>query len=157
MVSIPVASCAAPDAEVSILNREPTVASKKLVIGDLGWDEGVAVSNLTKALLEQELGYDRVELKTLDVASLFERVGSGELDAFQDVWLPNHQEYLSEVQENIDLLEPWYEGTTRVGIAAPSYMNITSIPQLNLTATEEIGGIKEEAAISKRNAWFWVE
>src|SRR5215217_2525708 len=130
-------------------NQEPT-KNKELVIGDIGWDESVAVSNLTKALLEDELGYDSVELKTLGVASLFERVGSGELDAFQDVWLPNHQEYLSEVQDNIDLLEPWYKGTTRVGIAAPSYMNITSIPQLNLTATEEIGGIKKEAAISKR-------
>ncbi len=123
---------------------------KELVIGDLGWDEGVAISNLTKALLEDELGYDSVELQTLDAASLFEGVGNGETDAFQDVWLPNHQEYLSEVQDDVDLLEPWYTGTTRVGIATPSYMNITSIPQLNQTATEEIGGIKQESTISKR-------
>jgi glycine betaine/proline transport system substrate-binding protein len=86
----------------------------------------------------------------LDIASLFEGVGNGEADAFQDVWLSNHQEYLSEVQDNVDLLEPWYTGTTRVGIAAPSYMNITSIPQLNQTPTEEIDGFKPEAAISKR-------
>ena len=124
--------------------------SKDLVIGDVGWDEGVAVSNLTKALLEEELGYGSVELETLDAASLFEGVGSGELDAFQDVWLPNHQQYLSGVQDDVELLDPWYRGTTRVGIAAPSYMNITSIPQLNLTATKEIGGIKPEATLSKR-------
>jgi glycine betaine/proline transport system substrate-binding protein len=130
-------------------NKEPT-KNKELVIGDTGWDESVAVSNLTKALLEDELGYDSVELKTLGVASLFERVGSGELDAFQDVWLPNHQEYLSRVQNNVELLDPWYRDTTRVGIAVPRYMNISSIPQLNLTAVEEIGGIKPEAAISKR-------
>jgi glycine betaine/proline transport system substrate-binding protein len=62
--------------------------SNELVIGDAGWDESVAVSNLTKALLEKELDYGRVEINTLDVASLFERVGNGELDAFQDVWIP---------------------------------------------------------------------
>ena len=130
-------------------NIEPT-ESKKLVIGDIGWDEGVAASNLTKVLLEDDLGYDSVELKTLDVASLFERVGSGDLDAFQDVWIPNHQEYLSGVQNDVELLDPWFQGTAKVGIAAPRYMNITTIPQLNQTATEEIGGIKPEAAISKR-------
>ena len=124
--------------------------SKELIIGDAGWDESVAVSNLTKALLEDELDYDSVEIKTLDVASLFERVGNGDLDAFQNVWIPNYQEHLSEVQNNVELLDPWFQGTTRVGIAVPSYMNITSIPQLNLTTTEEIVGIKPEAAISKR-------
>lgn len=124
--------------------------SNELVIGDAGWDESVAVSNLTKALLEKELDYDSVEIETLDVASLFERVGNGDLDAFQDVWIPNHQEHLSGVQNNVELLDPWFQGTTRVGIAVPSYMNITSIPQLSLTTTEEIVGIKSEAAISKR-------
>ena len=124
--------------------------SSKLVIGDAGWDESVAVSNLTKALLEKELDYDSVEIKTLDVASLFERVANGDLDAFQDVWIPNHQEHLSGVQNNVELLDPWFQGTTRVGIAVPSYMDITSIPQLDLTTAEEIVGIKPEAAISKR-------
>ena len=124
--------------------------SNELVIGDAGWDESVAVSNLTKALLEKELDYDSVEIETLDVASLFERVGNGDLDAFQDVWIPNHQEHLSGVQNNVELLDPWFQGTTRVGIAVPSYMDITSIPQLDLTTAEEIVGIKPEAAISKR-------
>lgn len=124
--------------------------NKDLVIGDAGWDESVAVSNLTKTLLEDELDYDSVEIKSLDIASLFERVGNGDLDAFQDVWIPNYQEHLSEVQNNVELLDPWFQGTTRVGIAVPSYMNITSIPQLNLTTIEEIDGIKPEATISKR-------
>jgi glycine betaine/proline transport system substrate-binding protein len=147
MIGIFTAGCA--DLEKNLTETKEPTKNKELVIGDIGWDEGVAVSNLTKALLEDELGYDSVELKTLDVASLFERVGNGELDAFQDVWIPSHQEYLSGVQNNVELLDPWYRGTTRVGIAVPSYMNITSIPQLNLTAAEEIAGIKQEAAISK--------
>ena len=101
---------------------------KKITIGATSWDESVAVSNLTKVLLEDELGYDRVELKTLDTASLFESVSSGDLDVFQAVRLPNHQRYLSSAQDEVELLDPWFQGTPRIGIAVPRYMNITSIP-----------------------------
>jgi glycine betaine/proline transport system substrate-binding protein len=33
---------------------------KELTIGATSWDESVAISNLTKALLNDELGYDSV-------------------------------------------------------------------------------------------------
>jgi glycine betaine/proline transport system substrate-binding protein len=123
---------------------------KELTIGTTSWDESVAISNLTKALLEDELGYDSVELKTLDVASLFEGVGSGEVDAFQAMRIPDHQEHLSSAQDEVELLDPWLQDTPRIGVAAPSYMNITSIPQLNQTGATEIVGIEPEAEISKR-------
>ena len=123
---------------------------KELTIGATSWDESVAISNLTMALLEDELGYDSVELTTLDVASLFEGVGSGEVDAFQAVRIPDHQEHLSPAQDEVELLDPWLQDTTRVGVAAPSYMNITSIPQLNQTGATEIVGIEPEAELSKR-------
>ena len=102
------------------------------------------------AIQEKEINYDNVKIETLKVSSLFERVGNGDLDAFQDVCIPNHQEHLSGIQNNVELLDPWFQGTTRVGIAVPNYINITSIPQLDLTTAEEIVGIKPEAAISKR-------
>jgi|SRR5215210_2197616 glycine betaine/proline transport system substrate-binding protein len=124
--------------------------NKQLILGDRGWDEGVAISNLTKALLEDELGYDRVELKTLDAEPLFEGVRDDGLAAFQDVWMPNDQEYLSSVQDDVEVFDPWFQDATRFGIAAPSYMNITSIPQLNQTGATEIVGIEPEAAISRR-------
>lgn len=124
-------------------------SESKLTIGSTGWDESVAISNLTKALLTDELGYDRVELKTLDVASTFKSVGSGDLDAFQAVRLPDHQKYLDSSQDGTKLLDPWFRGTTKVGIAAPSYMGITSIGQLKQTGAEEIIGIEPEAQISK--------
>src|SRR5919199_1853843 len=123
---------------------------KKIAIGATNWDESIAVSNLTKVLLEDELGYDRVELKTLDTASLFESVSGGDLDAFQAVRLPNHQRYLSSAQDEVELLGPWFQGAPRVGIAVPSYMNIRSIPQLNQTGAEEIIGIEPDVAVSKR-------
>ena len=125
-------------------------SERKLTLGTTGWDESVAVSDLTMVLLKDELGYDRVELKTLDVASSFESVGSGDLDAFQAVRLPNHQKYLSSTQDDVELLGPWFQGAPRVGIAVPSYMNIRSIPQLNQTGAEEIIGIEPDVAVSKR-------
>jgi glycine betaine/proline transport system substrate-binding protein len=123
---------------------------KQLVLGDRGWDESVAVSNLTKALLENEFGYDSVELRTLDADPLFAGVRDGDVDAFQDVWIPNDQEYLSPVRDDVEVFDPWFQDATRFGIAAPSYMNIKSIPQLNQTGATEIVGIEPEAAISKR-------
>lgn len=137
MAGILMSGCAGPE-------------NKQLILGDKGWDEGVAISNLTKALLEDELGYDRVELKTLDADPLFEGLRDGGLDAYQDVWMPNDQEYLSAAQDDLEVLDPWFQDTTRFGIAAPSYMNITSIPQLNQTGATEIAGIEPEAAISRR-------
>ena len=137
VVSILVAGCTGPE-------------NKQLVLCDRGWDESVAISNLTKTLLENELGYDSVELHTSDADSLFEGVRDGDLDAFQDVWMPNDQEYLSHPQDDIEVFDPWFQDATRFGIAAPSYMNITSIPQLNQTGATEIVGIEPEAAISKR-------
>ncbi len=124
--------------------------NRKLVIGNIGWDENVAVSNLTKALLEDELGYGNVQLQTLDVALLFEGVGDGELDAFQDVWLPNHRRLLNEVADDVVLLDPWFQGQTRFGIAVPSYINVRTIPQLNQTEIREILGIEPGAVISER-------
>src|SRR5215217_4449762 len=119
-------------------------AENKVTIGITDWDESIAVSNLTQVLLKDELGYDSVVLKTLDVASLFEGVGSGDVDAFQAVRMPDHQEYTSAAQGEVELLDPWFQGTTRIGIAVPGYMSITSLPQLNQTGATEIVGIEPE-------------
>ena len=61
----------------------------KLTLGYVGWDESVAISNLTKVLLEEELGYVEVELREGSPESVVRGVGSGKLNAFQDVWLPH--------------------------------------------------------------------
>jgi len=120
---------------------------KELKLGNIGWDENEAVSNLTKVLLEDELGYEKVELRTLDVGPLYEGVGNGDLDAFQDVWLPAHRDYVAGVEENTELLGSWFQGTTKFGIAVPSYMNITSLEELNDTNVDLILGI-EPGAVS---------
>ena len=122
-----------------------------LTLGNIGWQENVAVANLTKAVLEEDLNYDEVELKTLDVGLLFEGVAGGDLDAFQDVWIPNHTQLLSEVENDVEHLDPWYEGTTSFGLAVPSYMKgVNSIADLNQSGAERIIGIEPGAIITTK-------
>jgi glycine betaine/proline transport system substrate-binding protein len=122
-----------------------------LTLGNIGWTENVAVANLTKTVLEEDFDYKEVELKTLDVGLLFEGVAGGELHAFQDVWMPNHEQLLSEVDNDVEHLKPWYEGETTFGLAVPSYMKgVDSIADLNQSGAERIIGIKPGAVISTK-------
>src|SRR5918997_4664808 len=130
---------------------EESAANKTLTLGDIGWPESIAVSNLTKVVLEEDLGYQEVELKTLDVGLLFEGVARGDLHAFQDMWLPNHRELLAEVEDDVEQLDPWYEGETTFGLAVPTYMEgVTSIADLNQSGAERIIGIEPGAVISEQ-------
>ncbi|HZG62373.1 MAG TPA: glycine betaine ABC transporter substrate-binding protein, partial [Rubrobacteraceae bacterium] len=66
--------------------------TKTLDIADIGWTENTAIANLTKVLLEEEIGYDQVLINNrAELTEVYEAVATGELDAFQDVWLPNQQ------------------------------------------------------------------
>jgi glycine betaine/proline transport system substrate-binding protein len=116
---------------------------KVLTLANIGWDENVAVSNLTKALLEDELDYERVDINTSeDLDSTYQEVASGDLDAFQDVWLPNQEALLERVAADVGHLDPWYLGETEQGMAVPAYMDVSSIDQLNATDAELIYGIE---------------
>jgi glycine betaine/proline transport system substrate-binding protein len=119
-----------------------------LLLANIGWDENVAVSNLTKVLLEDELGYQSVEIRTNDDLDVTYRdVASGEVDAFQDVWLPNQQANLDEVAEEVEHLDPWFLGKTKQGMAVPAYMDVKSIPQLNSTDVKFIWGIESSSVM----------
>jgi glycine betaine/proline transport system substrate-binding protein len=124
-------------------------ASKSLTLGSIGWTENIAVSNLTKVVLGDEMDYD-VQLKgPLDLGPMFQGLASGDLNAFQDVWLPNHEQYLSkpQIKPQVEVLDPWYQGTTKFGITVMGYMKgITSIADLPKAGTDEITGIEPGAA-----------
>src|SRR5918997_1732843 len=95
------------------------------------------LSDLTKVLLEDELNFERVEITAGDLESTFQDVASGELDAFQDVWLPNQEALLEQVAEDVEHLEPWFLGETKQGMAVPDYMGDgRSIAQLNGTGAQ---------------------
>ncbi|HEX5914557.1 MAG TPA: glycine betaine ABC transporter substrate-binding protein [Rubrobacter sp.] len=114
-----------------------------LLLANIGWDENVAVSNLTKVLLEDELGYESVDIRTQDnLNATYRDVASGELDAFQDVWLPNQKANLDQVAEDVEHLDPWFLGETKQGMAVPAYMDVRSIDQLNGTDAQFILGIE---------------
>jgi glycine betaine/proline transport system substrate-binding protein len=123
--------------------------SKELTLGYIGWDENVAVSTLTEVLLEEEFGYE-VELQLSDeavVKQVYMGVAEGDLDAFQDVWIPNQKEYLSEVEDDVEHLDPWFEGKTAQGIAVPYYMDVQSLSELDQAGTDMINGIEPGSAV----------
>jgi glycine betaine/proline transport system substrate-binding protein len=119
-----------------------------LLLANIGWDENVAVSNLTKVLLEDELHYERVDIDTSeDLDSTYQRVASGEVDAFQDVWLPNQQALLDQVAEEVEHLDPWFLGKTKQGMAVPAYMDVKGIEELNGTDAKFILGIEPSSVM----------
>ena len=123
-----------------------------LTLGELtGWPENAAVDGVTKVILEEDLGYDEVKIEFLDVGLLFEGVAGGDLDAYQDVWLPNHKKLLAEVEDDVEHLDPWYTGRTTFGLAVPNYMSdVKSIADLNQSGATEIIGIEPGAVISEQ-------
>jgi glycine betaine/proline transport system substrate-binding protein len=123
--------------------------SKTLTLGNIGWTENVAISNLTKVVMGEELDYE-VSLKgPLDLGPMFQGLANNDIQAFQDVWLPNNQNYLDkpQIKPRVELLSPWFQGTTKYGITVLSYMEgITSIADLNDAGTNEITGIEAGAS-----------
>lgn len=115
--------------------------SKELKLSlNSGWIESVAIAALTKALLENDLGYETVEMENLELGPLFQGVASGELDAFQDLWLPStHKSYWEKVKDDVVHIKPWYKGEVNLGLAVPNYAEAQSIADLP-RLSDEFGG-----------------
>ena len=122
-------------------------SGKTLDIADIGWTENTAIAQTTKLLLEEELGYEEVTVHTSDLDSVYEDVAEGDLDAFQDVWLPNQRYLLSSVEDDVEQLSFSYEGETEQGIAVPSYINTTSLDRLNESDADLILGIEPTSVV----------
>jgi glycine betaine/proline transport system substrate-binding protein len=120
---------------------------KTLDVADIGWTENTAIAQTTKVLLEEQLGYEEVTVRTSDLDSVYEDVAEGNLDAFQDVWLPNQRHLLGSVEDDVEQLGFSYEGETEQGIAVPSYMDTASLDQLNESDAELILGIEPTSVV----------
>jgi len=134
---------------VSSPSARAASSGKTLKLGSIGWDENVALANLTKVVLEQDLGYENVELRQLGVDDIFSGVASGDLDAFQDVWLPStHKAYWDKYGDRLVRLDSWYTGTASLGLTVPDYVRAESIPDLKRDANrygDRIVGIESGA------------
>lgn len=98
------------------------------------WDCAAASTNVVKAALEEEMGYD-VELYPVAAAAMWQAVGTGDVDAMVTAWLPvTHAEYYDKVKDSVEKLGP-IAGGARLGWAVPSYVTeVDSIDQLNENA-----------------------
>ncbi len=114
-------------------------AAKSITIGNIGWDEDVAVNNVLKILLQDMYGY-HVTLQLADAGLLYQGVSNGGVDAFMDTWLPNTQKiYWAKYGGKVDKLQPWYHGDANIGLAVPDYVKAKSIADLN-TYRSDFGG-----------------
>ncbi len=105
-------------------------AKKHIKLGYVNWAEGVAMTNLAKAIFEEKLDYT-CEITMADVAPIFTSIANGDYDAFLDAWLPvTHESYIEEYGDNLVNLGINYEGA-RIGLVVPSYVEIDSIEEMN--------------------------
>ncbi|MDX3454996.1 ABC transporter permease/substrate binding protein [Streptomyces sp. ME02-8801-2C] len=93
---------------------------KKVTIGYIPWDEGIATTFLWKELLE-ERGFD-VTTTQYAAGPLYTGLATGQIDFQTDSWLPvTHAEYWKKYGDQLDDLGKWY-GPTSLELAVPSYV-----------------------------------
>ncbi|MFF7771610.1 ABC transporter permease/substrate binding protein [Streptomyces massasporeus] len=120
---------------------------KKITIGYIPWDEGVASTFLWKEVLEQR-GYE-VEAKQFDAGPLYTSLAQGDIDFQTDAWLPTtHAQYWKKYGKQLDDLGAWYDKTS-LELSVPAYMKgIDSLADLKGKASEfggKITGIESSA------------
>ncbi|MGW3849993.1 ABC transporter permease/substrate binding protein [Streptomyces fagopyri] len=122
---------------------------KKISIGYIPWDEGVASTFLWKEILE-ERGY-QVDVKQFDAGPLYTSLAQGDVDFETDSWLPTtHAEYWKKYGKQLDDLGSWY-GPTSLELSVPAYMKgIDSLEDLKGKAGTfggKITGIESSAGM----------
>ncbi|WP_404291060.1 glycine betaine ABC transporter substrate-binding protein [Glutamicibacter arilaitensis] len=132
-------------------DTEAAGEDKKLNIAVFnGWDEGIASSELWKAVLEEK-GYE-VELINADVAPLFQGLSSGDYDLTTDVWLPvTHASYLEDYGDDIEDLGAW-NSESRLTVAVNEDAPIDSLEELAANAdkfSNRIVGIEPGAGLTE--------
>lgn len=103
---------------------------KEVKLGAVNWAEGIAMTNLAKAVLEEKMDYS-VEITVADVGPIFTALSNGDQDAFMDTWLPvTHKDKIAGMEDSIVDLGYNFEGA-KIGLVVPSYVEIDSIEEMN--------------------------
>ncbi|GAA0633748.1 ABC transporter permease/substrate binding protein [Streptomyces thermocarboxydovorans] len=93
---------------------------KKITLGYVPWDEGIASTFLWKEILEQR-GYE-VEAKQFDAGPLYTSLAQGDIDVVTNSWLPTtHEQYWKKHGSQLDDLGSWYDETS-LELTVPAYM-----------------------------------
>ncbi|MFD7445010.1 ABC transporter permease/substrate binding protein [Streptomyces sp. NPDC059909] len=113
---------------------------KKISMGYIPWDEGIASTFLWKEMLEQR-GFE-VDTKQLEAGSLYTGLAGGQIDFQTDSWLPvTHAQYWDKYQDKLEDLGSWY-GPTSLELSVPAYMEgIDSLDDLKGKASAFKGRI----------------
>ncbi|KFF60186.1 glycine/betaine ABC transporter substrate-binding protein [Cryobacterium sp. MLB-32] len=114
-----------------------------------GWDEGVAVSELWKHILDEK-GYN-VELEYAAVAPIFLGISEGDYDFTMDVWSPGtHADYLAEYGADMVDLGAWND-QSMLTVAVNADAPIDSLAELAANADlfdNRIVGIEPGAGLT---------
>ncbi|CAI8765187.1 Glycine betaine/carnitine transport binding protein GbuC [Brevibacillus sp. IT-7CA2] len=105
------------------------VQKEKLTLAYVAWDSEIASTHVVEHVLEQKLGYE-VELSQVQTGPMWAGVAIGDVDGMVAAWLPSTDtSYLKKFGGQIEDLGPNLDGT-KIGLVVPSYMNISSIEDL---------------------------
>lgn len=114
--------------------RSNTTDKKTIKLAYVNWAEGVAVTHLMTALLE-DMGYE-VQSTMADVAPIYVSVAEGKQDIMVETWLPvTHAAYYEQYGDRVDLIGTWFD-EARIGLVVPAYVEIDSLEQLNDAKTK---------------------
>ncbi|WP_128977850.1 ABC transporter permease/substrate binding protein [Streptomyces roseicoloratus] len=113
---------------------------KKISLGYIPWDEGIASTFLWKELLERR-GYE-VDARQLEAGALYTGLAGGQIDFQTDSWLPvTHAQYWEKYRNKLEDLGSWY-GPTSLELTVPSYMkDVNSLADLKGKAGQFKGRI----------------
>ncbi|MFE3682007.1 ABC transporter permease/substrate binding protein [Streptomyces sp. NPDC059095] len=93
---------------------------KKISLGYIPWDEGVASTFLWKELLERR-GFT-VDARQYEAGALYTGMAGGQIDFETDSWLPTtHAQYWAKYKDKLEDMGSWY-GPTSLELSVPSYV-----------------------------------
>lgn len=125
--------------------KATTSDKKEITLAYVEWDSEVASTNVLAEVLTSQ-GYD-VSLISLDNAVAWKSIAEGNADASVSAWLPaTHQAQYEQYKDQLVDLGANLFGTS-LGLAVPSYMDISTIEELTSQANQTIIGIEPGAGI----------
>ena len=93
------------------------------------WAEGIAFTNLAKAILDDK-GYN-IKITPLEPGPIYATLAKGDADLMLDAWLPHtHSDYWEKYGDKMEKIGESFSGGT-TGMVVPQYVEVNSITELN--------------------------